>query len=117
MNEVDHIIRKFRDSPSPVVMTPAEHRAFCSYYGAVKSNDYANPFMGKVIEVREPEWKMPNPDELLEEEYEAPVEERPAPEEEEKHFVPPLVEGLDTSFPEEEEGEQDEDDITEDPFA
>ncbi len=53
---VDRVVRKFRESPSPVLLTPQEHKDLCSFYGAIIPNDYENPFMGKVIQIRELEF-------------------------------------------------------------
>ncbi len=95
MNETDRIVKKFRDAPGPVVvMTPAEHQAFCLFYGAVKPNDYGNPFMGKIIEIREPEFvdEMPI---MPEEAYEAPIGPTFIPEDDELDtFLPAPVDDL-----------------------
>jgi hypothetical protein len=114
MSDVEKAVKKFRDSPSPVIMTPAEHLALCEHYGAIKPNDYENPFMGKVIQIREPQFAG-----LESDVYESPIDTFIPPEEEEPHFIPPLADDLDELTVPELPSEYDDEDqeIPEDPYA
>lgn len=110
MNEVERAIKKFQQSPSPVILSSAEHKALCTYYGAIRPDDYEHPFMGKVITIREPEFENDGA-------FELPISTfLPAPEPE-NHFVAPLADELDryaTEFPPDEDDDYIPD---ENPFA
>lgn len=113
MSDVEKAVKKFRESPSPVTMTPAEHLALCSFYGAIRVGDYENPFMGKVIQIREPEFGQYESDS-----FELPIETFVAEPEVEERILPPLADSLDElTVPELPYDEDDASEIEENPFA
>lgn len=122
MSIEERAAQKFRSSPSPVQFTKEEYLAFCRVYGVVQPNNYEDPFMGKVITIRESEFDTLSPQSfdaapLEDGDYSDPhatfiaeATQEPDP------FMASLIPELD-DVAEEEDEEPTDDIIEEDPYA